>query len=333
MVSPTACRKGGPTGISFDWASDDCEEWRSHFASPALQRGLPLPDLFPPLWPKPPRPQGPNPHPKSGKNWWGEAPLGGWGGLGGGWNANGFKLWNQLCPGVRGVVMRSISWSLWRPFVSQVRQRSKSGQTTHLNRIPKMDLLQPSQTTPVWAGPGWSELLRLSPATTKITKCFQNYIIVLVFWWKISSDSEVGITQPIGLQKFNAVTRWVDKNFSNKMLTCHVRSKFSRKRLSRQKKKTNTARSTEKFQWAMINFCKLVQNIIISVLTTECFILFQSPVHFDKHAKHISADASQGFDQLFVARECDHLIICVCLRRNKCSHFDKTLGVFIFLLP
>lgn len=91
------------------------------------------------------------------------------------------------------------------------------------------------------------------------------------------------------------------------------------------KKKTQYCSLGWKFQWAMINFCKLVQNIITSVLTTECFILFQSPVHFDKHAKHISADASQGFDQLFVARECDHLIICVCLRRNKCSHFDKTL--------
>ena len=79
------------------------------------------------------------------------------------------------------MVIRSISCSLWRPFVSQVRQRSKSGQTTHLNRIPKMDLSQPSQTTPVWASPGWSELSPLYPAVAKITKCVQNDTMVLVF--------------------------------------------------------------------------------------------------------------------------------------------------------
>lgn len=158
MLSPTACRNGGPTGTSPAWPSLDLvSSWRSHFTPPLLQRGLPLPQRRPPLRPQP-RPHGPKPCPKSVNigGWWG-GPWGGWwGGTCGGWNANGLKPWNQLFSGVLGVAIRSISCSLWIPLVSQVRQRSKLGHTTHLKRIPKMCFSQPSQTTPGCSAPDWS---------------------------------------------------------------------------------------------------------------------------------------------------------------------------------
>ena len=54
--------------------------------------------------------------------------------------------------------------------------------------------------------------------------------------------------------------------------------------------------------------------------------------YIDVHAKQVVwSEASQGFDQLFFAGECDHVIFCVCWGRKKCSHFDKRLVLQVLI--
>lgn len=53
--------------------------------------------------------------------------------------------------------------------------------------------------------------------------------------------------------------------------------------------------------------------VILLTLTNESAILI---VHFNIHTKYIPANASQGFNQLFIAGECYHLIVTICWQRK-----------------